>query len=70
MVAMRIKGSTASKKAAVAVATDSSISMQIAAFLKEGGEIQKIPVGVSGQHQGSYFHSSNDAAKKTAAKKA
>ncbi|BBP81840.1 MULTISPECIES: hypothetical protein [Pseudomonas] len=47
---MRIKNSHSSKpKPPPAVETSESIAEQVAAFLKSGGEIQKIAKGVSGQ---------------------
>jgi hypothetical protein len=48
MAAMRVKASTKAK-APPAVETSESINEQIAAFLKQGGEIQQIAKGVSGQ---------------------
>lgn len=45
---MRVKASTKAK-APPAVETSESINEQIAAFLKQGGEIQQIAKGVSGQ---------------------
>jgi len=46
---MRVKASNSKVKPAPAVETSESINEQIAAFLKSGGEIQKIEKGVSGQ---------------------
>lgn len=66
---MRIKGSTASKKAAVATTTEDSLAMQTAAFLKSGGAIQKIPLGVSGLYHNGSFQSASQA-RKTAPRKA
>lgn len=65
---MRIKGSTATKKAAVASTTEASLAQQTAAFLKEGGSIQKIPLGVSGLYHNGGFQSAGQA-QKVAAKK-
>ncbi len=47
--AMRIKGSNRTSKPAAATSTSADLDAQIAAFLKSGGEIQKIDKGVSGQ---------------------
>jgi hypothetical protein len=49
MAAMRVKASNTKAKPAPAVETSESINDQIAAFLKQGGEIQQIAKGVSGQ---------------------
>lgn len=65
---MRIKGSTATKKPAVATTTEDSLAQQTAAFLKEGGAIQKIPLGKSGLYQTGSFQSASQS-QKTAAKK-
>eukprot|EP01133_Synstelium_polycarpum_P008302 gene8302-9751_t len=46
---MRVKASNSKAKPAPAVETSESINSQIAAFLKQGGEIQQIAKGVSGQ---------------------
>ncbi len=46
---MRVKASTTKAKPAPAVETSDSINEQIAAFIKQGGEIQQIAKGVSGQ---------------------
>ncbi|TLX53658.1 hypothetical protein DN824_20220 [Stutzerimonas nosocomialis] len=43
--------SPAKRKPEPATETSSSLAEQMAAFLKAGGEIQKIPNGVSGQTQ-------------------
>lgn len=43
---------TAKRKPAPATETSSSLAAQIAAFEKSGGEIQRIPNGVSGQTHG------------------
>jgi hypothetical protein len=49
MAAMRVKASNTKSKPAPAVETSDSINKQIEAFLKQGGEIQEIAKGVSGQ---------------------
>ena len=43
------KSEKKSGKKANAVATDESIALQTAEFLKSGGKIQQIPTGTSGQ---------------------
>lgn len=40
---------SSSKKAAAAVETRESLESQVNAFLKDGGEIQQVARGVSGQ---------------------
>lgn len=65
---MSTKGSTAAKKAAAATATEDSLAQQTAAFLKQGGSIQNIPLGVSGLYQNGAFQSAGQA-RKVAAKK-
>lgn len=46
---MRVKGSNIKSKSEPAVETSESLEARIAAFLQEGGEIQQIARGVSGQ---------------------
>lgn len=46
---MSAKTSTSKAKAAAAVETRESLEDQIAAFLRNGGEIQQVARGVSGQ---------------------
>lgn len=63
---MRIKGSRNRSRPAEAVTSRSTIAEQTAAFLKQGGEIQEVPRGKSGQQQVSYFRRSTPATRKPA----
>lgn len=65
---MSAKGSTAAKKAAAASTTEAALAQQTAAFLKQGGSIQNIPLGVSGLYQNGGFQSASPARKATAKK--
>ncbi|MDY7218135.1 hypothetical protein TOI97_00850 [Denitrificimonas sp. JX-1] len=65
---MRIKGSSTRAKPAEAVTSRSTLAEQTAAFLKQGGEIEKVPRGLSGQQQVSYFRRSTPATRKPAVK--
>ena len=49
---MATKTTSAKRKPEPASETSQSLAAQMAAFLKAGGEVQKIPNGVSGQTQG------------------
>jgi len=49
---MASKTTSAKRKPEPASETSQSLAAQMAAFLKAGGEVQKIPNGVSGQTQG------------------
>lgn len=49
---MASKTTSAKRKPEPASETSESLASQMAAFLKNGGEVQKIPNGVSGQTQG------------------
>lgn len=49
---MASKTTSAKRKPEPASETSQSLAEQMAAFLKAGGEVQKIPNGVSGQTQG------------------
>lgn len=51
-MATKTKTSSAKRKPEPASETSQSLAAQMAAFVKSGGEIQKIPNGVSGQTQG------------------
>ncbi len=57
---MRVRRSSAPKKAAEAVTTSDALAAQTAAFLKQGGKIQQIPRGKSGQQSISYFRRSSN----------
>ena len=53
MATLRVKSSSGkSSKPEAAVATRESLEAQIAAFISDGGEIQQIAKGVSGQQYG------------------
>jgi len=56
---MRVKRSAAAKKPVVAETTSDALAAQTAAFLKQGGKIQQIPRGKSGQQNISYFKRSS-----------
>ena len=51
-ITMAAKTSSAKRKPEPASETSESLANQMAALLKSGGEVQKIPNGVSGQTQG------------------
>ncbi len=55
---MRVKGSNRTTKAAHAETTSNALAEQTAAFLKQGGKIEQIPRGQSGQQNISYFRRS------------
>lgn len=50
------KSEKRSARKANAVATDESIALQTAEFLKSGGKIQQIPTGISGQSNSGPKH--------------
>lgn len=66
MAVMRIKGSSTRAKPEEAVTSRDLLAEQTAAFLKKGGEIEKIPRGLSGQQQVSYFRRSTAETRKPA----
>lgn len=66
MIVMRIKGSSTRAQPEEAVTSRDTLAEQTAAFLKQGGEIEKIPRGLSGQQQVSYFRRSTAETRKPA----
>lgn len=56
---MRVKSAAAKAKAPNAETSSELLAAQTAAFLKQGGKIQEIPRGTSGQQNISYFKRSS-----------
>ncbi|BBT14004.1 hypothetical protein ACWKWZ_20375 [Metapseudomonas otitidis] len=64
MSTLRIRASARKAEAEVALETRATLDDQVAAFLRQGGEIQKVAKGVSGLPQNGAWSMSRTSKKK------